>query len=312
MAKRTSYVCSVTPEQVALLRELLLTRGWDCGAAAHAFWRAALDKTTVVAYRSGKLTVQGKGTPDFVQFLLEPEILGQARFGYEEVLKERETPEMFAPHAGIDESGKGDYFGPLVVAAAYVDADMARRLLAHGVADSKTIRSTLRIMNLDEQVRQETGGRFSIVAVGPEAYNRLYGRFRNVNRLLAWGHAKALENLLDKVPDCPRAISDQFGRRDTVPAALQAKGRRIRLEQRPHAEADVAVAAASILARCEFVRRLDRLGKSVGRELPKGAGTTVDAVAAEVAANGGRDRLGTLAKLHFRTTEKALAAAAGG
>ena len=268
-----------------------------------------MGKAKVVAYKSGKLTVQGAGMPDFVQFILEPEILGEARFGYEHLLAETETPAMFTEHAGIDESGKGDYFGPLVIAAAFVDRAVARRLLTLGVADSKTIKSDKRIAELSELIRKETNGRFSIVAVGPVAYNRLYEKFRNVNRLLAWGHARSLENLLERTPACPRAVSDQFGSKRDVRNALMARGREIKLEQMPKAEADIAVAAASILARAEFVRRLAELGKAAETKLPKGAGKVVDAAAAALAARGGRELLGTVAKLHFRTTAKALAAA---
>jgi len=309
MAASTSYVGKISAEQAARFRQILAGKGWHMGDAPFAHWQARLDKTTVVAYQSGKVTVQGKGTADVVQFILEPEILGEARFGYEDVLAEVETPDMFAPHAGIDESGKGDYFGPLVIAAAFVDGESARRLRRLGVADSKTIGSPKRIQDLDQAIRRETGGRTSVVAIGPEAYNRLYRDFRNVNRLLAWGHARALENLLEKVPDCPRAISDQFGRKETVLRALMAKGRSIRLEQRTKAEADIAVAAASILARAEFVRRLDALGREAGVTLPKGASAAVVATATQLARRGGEPLLRRIAKLHFSTTARVLPAA---
>lgn len=306
MTQKTSYVCSITPEQAQCLRELLIPRGWEFGDAPYAHWKAGGPKVTVVAYQSGKLTVQGKGTAEFVQFILEPEILHEARFGYEDILAEQEKPEMFAPHAGIDESGKGDYFGPLVIAAAYVDESTARSLLKAGVADSKTIKSDRRINDLAEEIRKITRGRYDIVTVGPEAYNRLYSSFRNVNRLLAWGHAKALENLLEKVPDCPRAISDQFAKKRRVLEALQSRGEKIVLEQMPRAESDVAVAAASVLARAEFVLRLKKLGEAVSVHLPKGASAKVIEVASELGARGGRDMLRSVAKLHFKTTSHAL------
>lgn len=305
-AKRTRYVCTLTPAQIATLRELLELQGWRFSDLPYAYWRAQREKTTVVAYESGKVTVQGKGTPDLVQFVLEPRILGEARFGYEHLLAEQEKPEMFRPHIGIDESGKGDFFGPLVIAAVYVDRSSARTLLEGGVADSKTIRSAKRISSLNDLIRTETRGCFNIVSVGPSAYNRLYKTFGNVNRLLAWGHAKALENLLEKVSDCPRAISDQFGSKRDVERALQSRGRRIELIQTPKAESDIAVAAASILARDEFLRRLSSLSDATGRELPKGAGRPVDRVAAELASHGGRDALEPLAKMHFKTASKAL------
>ncbi|MCK5802528.1 MAG: ribonuclease HIII [Lentisphaeria bacterium] len=306
MATKTSYVNTLAAKQIEQLREILVAKGWVFADAPYAHWRAKLDKTSVVAYQSGKLTAQGRGTADFVQFILEPEVLGEVRFGYEHILAEQENPEMFEPHAGIDESGKGDYFGPLVIATAYVDGPTARTLLEAGVADSKTIKSDRKIRDLAEIIRRELCGRFSVVPVGPEAYNRLYSSFRNVNRLLAWGHAKSLENLLEKVPDCPRAISDQFGRKETVLRALQERGRKIELIQRTKAESDIAVAAASILARAEFVQRLEQLGHSAGVTLPKGAGTKVLETAREMASRGGRKALEPFAKMHFRTTYKAL------
>jgi ribonuclease HIII len=302
-----NYVCTITAAQAADLHELMSERGWVFDQLPYARWRGRLDKTTVVAYESGKLTVQGRETASFVQFLLEPEILKQARFGYENELAELENPEQFAPHAGIDESGKGDYFGPLVIACVYTDAASARALLQAGVADSKTIKSDKKIAALAELVQRECAERFSVVAIGPESYNRLYASFGNLNRLLAWGHGRALENVLEKVPDCPRALADQFAaNKNTVLRALGERGRRLRLEQRPRAEADVAVAAASILARAEFVRRLAQLGAELGMNLPKGASAAVLARAKAIAAQGGEAALGEVAKLHFKTTLEAL------
>jgi ribonuclease HIII len=237
---------------------------------------------------------------------LEPYILGEARYGYENVLAETENPEMFEPHAGIDESGKGDYFGPLVIACAYVEKETARRLLELGITDSKAIKSDKKIADLAEQTRDLLRGQFDIIAIGPQAYNRLYDKIGNVNRLLAWGHAQVLENLLEKVPTCPRAISDQFGRKETVIRALKERGRAIKLEQRTKAESDIAVAAASVLARHEFVRRLGFLGKDTGLALPKGASARVLECAKKIANEQGEEGLSHVAKLHFRTTRQAL------
>jgi ribonuclease HIII len=306
MPKPTGHVCTLTQAQIEQFRQALLERNWHFDEAPYAHWRARQDKTSVIAYQSGKVTIQGKGTPDVIQFVLEPYILGEARYGYENDLAEIENPRMFEPHAGIDESGKGDYFGPLVVAAAHVDTETARRLLEIGVTDSKAIKSDRRIADLAEQTRGLLRGQFALVAIGPQAYNRLYASFGNVNRLLAWGHAQALENLLERVPSCPRAISDQFGRKETVIRALKERGRGIKLEQRTKAESDIAVAAASVLARNEFVRKLGFIGKDVGLSLPKGAGAKVLECAKNIAEEQGEDGLAQVAKLHFRTTRQAL------
>jgi ribonuclease HIII len=205
---------------------------------------------------------------------------------------------------GIDESGKGDYFGPLVVAAVYVDTATEADLRLIEVRDSKKI-SDGRIFEMAPDIRQVC--RHSIVAIGPQRYNELYAKIKNLNRLLAWGHARALENLLQQV-DCTLAISDQFGDPQLIVNALQEKGKQIRLVQRIRAEADTAVAAASILARAEFLHRLKRLSDEVGMALPKGASPAVELAARMVVKKHGRERLGTVAKLHFKTTQSVLAA----
>ncbi len=259
----------------------------------------------IVLYLSGKLVVQGRGAADWVQFVLEPQVLGDIVSGYEE----ERHPEAFRPHMGIDESGKGDFFGPMVIAAAYVDADLARAFQRMKVRDSKTITSDRKALDMGRELRGMLGGRFALVTVGPRAYNRLYASMGNVNRLLAWGHARAIENLLDRVPDCGRAVADQFGPERQIRQALLKKGRRIALEQRPRAESDPAVAAASILARCGFLEALEGLGKQYGRPFPKGASAAVREAAVDLVRARGPGVLLETAKCHFRTADQVLAGA---
>lgn len=210
----------------------------------------------------------------------------------------------FIERIGIDESGKGDYFGPLVIAAVYVDATTQDELKLMEVRDSKKIADG-RILELAPDIK--TICPHSIIAIGTQKYNELYAKIKNLNRLLAWGHAKALENLLERGVTCERAISDQFGDKRLILNALQDKGRKILLEQRPKAESDLAVAAASILARAEFLIHLKRLSGEVGTTLPKGASSAVELAAKMIIKKHGRDRLGTVAKLHFKTTQAILA-----
>jgi len=200
---------------------------------------------------------------------------------------------------GIDESGKGDYFGPLVIAAVFVDATTQDELALMQVRDSKKI-SDGRILEMASDIKSICP--HSVIAIGPQKYNELYAKIRNLNRLLAWGHAKALETLLEQV-SCERAISDQFGDERLILNALQEKGRKIILEQRTKAESDLAVAAASILARAEFLIRLKRLSEEIGTTLPKGASPAVELAGKMVVKKQGQDRLGTVAKLHFKTTK---------
>lgn len=204
---------------------------------------------------------------------------------------------------GIDESGKGDYFGPLVIAAVFVDATTQRELALMQARDSKKL-SDGRVLEMAPDIKVICP--HSVIAIGPQKYNELYEKIRNLNRLLAWGHAKALENLLDRVT-CNRAIADQFGDERLILSALQEKGRKIELEQRTKAESDLAVAAASILARAEFLLRLKRLSGEVGTALPKGASQGVELAARMIIKKHGRERLGTVAKLHFKTTQAVLA-----
>ena len=145
----------------------------------------------------------------------------------------------------------------------------------------------------------------SIIAIGPQRYNELYAKIRNLNRLLAWGHAKALETLLEKV-SCGRAIADQFGDEQLILNALQGKGRTITLEQRHKAESDLAVAAASIVARAEFLVRLQRLSDEIGTTLPKGASPAVELAGRMIVKKHGEERLESVAKLHFKTTQAVL------
>ncbi|MSQ77029.1 MAG: ribonuclease HIII [Nitrospiraceae bacterium] len=202
---------------------------------------------------------------------------------------------------GIDESGKGDYFGPLVIAAAHVTPEIEPELRLMEVRDSKKI-SDGRVLEIARELRQVC--KHSIVTINPQKYNELYPKFRNLNRLLAWGHARALENLLEQV-DCPLAIADQFGDERFVLNALLEKGKKIQLVQRTKAEADLAVAAASILARAEFLLRLKRLSDEIGTTLPKGA-THVELAARMVVKKHGEAMLENVAKLHFKTTKSVL------
>lgn len=306
MADPTSYTAAVNDEQAQRLRELLQERGFEFKEKPYAVFSAALGKLNVTVYEKGpKVLVQGKETGDFVRFTLEPEILGEARLGYEEVLE----PEMYAPHFGVDESGKGDFFGPLVIAGAYVDADIARALREAGIMDSKRIGSDKRIRDLAAAIRAVPGMVREVIVVGPERYNEMHASFGNLNRLLAWGHAQVIENLLARRPECPRALSDQFANPKVLEKALRTKGKAIQIDQKTKAESDVAVAAASILAREAFIDWLRDKASEMALEadLPRGASALVRETAASLVAAHGKEILAALTKQHFRTTQDVLA-----
>ena len=298
----TMFTHKLTEAQVLRLRDMVTEKGFKLGPLEYGHFSARKGKCVLQMYLSGKLVVAGKEAREFVEFVLEPEILGEARLGYEKV----RNPEMYQPHFGIDESGKGDLFGPLVVAGVYVDEDTADRLVEIGVRDSKTITTDKKIGELAEEIRKTVRGGMEVVAIGPARYSELYKKFGNLNRMLAWAHGKVIANLHAKVPSCPRALSDQFANPRLIEGELRKQEVEIQLEQRTKAESDIAVAAASILARAEFVQALGRLSMEAGVELSKGAGAGVKKQATEIFAKQGRNGLAKLCKTHFRTFAEAV------
>lgn len=215
----------------------------------------------------------------------------------------KELP-VFDCHIGTDESGKGDYFGPLVIAGVCITKKQEELLATLGVRDSKS-NSDNKNKELAKKIEELLGKTcVSIVCISPERYNSLYDEIgRNLNKVLGWGHARVMENLLsDNL--CENAIADQFGDESIIKSALLAKGKSLNLIQSPKAERDIGVAAASILARARFLNELERLGKILGVTLSKGVNSTVESIAKNIYENGGLEKLKQFVKLHFQTTKK--------
>ena len=298
MPDPSSFTFKINPAQAEKLRKILEEKSFTFREVPYTLYGAQKQKLSVNAYTSGKLLVQGKGAKEFVEFTIEPEIVGEAKVGYDEV----HNPEMFQPHLGIDESGKGDFFGPLVIAGVFVDGNLPRQLLDLGVKDSKQITSDQKALDLADAIKELiTLDRFNVIVLTPEKYNELYVKFANLNRLLAWGHASVIENLLIRWPTCPRALSDKFAHESLIQRALKENGKKILLQQRTKAESDIAVAAASILARAAFLTRLKYLGEKIGITLPKGASAQVKAAAREIVKKHGPEALKSVCKFHFKT-----------
>jgi len=219
-------------------------------------------------------------------------------------LQNAAIPSLGFPIIGTDESGKGDYFGPLVSAGVYVDKNSASRLKSLGIRDSKLL-SDSKVLELSQKILNICKGQFSIIEISPEKYNDLYEQFqkekKNLNTLLAWGHAKAIEEILNKV-ECRLAIADQFADEKFIISKLQKKGRNLTLTQVHKAEQHIAVAAASVLARARFLMKLKRLSEDIGINLPKGASQGVTACAQQIVNERGKDMLKQIAKLHFKIT----------
>ena len=214
------------------------------------------------------------------------------------------TQSMTKNWIGTDESGKGDYYGPLVIAGVFCNLELEKELKALNVRDSKII-SDNKVKEMAERIKQIC--LHNLVVIGPEKYNQLYDKVRNLNKLLAWGHARVIENLLgssDTEPDY--VISDKFGDERYIERALMEKGKKVQLQQKVKAESDIAVAAASILARAEFLKRLRELSDKYNLNLPKGSSETIDQTGRKLVEKYGEEVLKYVAKLHFKNTARVL------
>lgn len=306
MPPKTSFTFKLDTAQQELLYGLLSTGNYKPITVPYTKIAVSAPswKCNVNLYTSGKCLIQGGGAEEFVVNIMEPMVLQKVTVGYEEVL----SPEAASPHMGIDESGKGDFFGPLVISAAYCNEELAKQLKEAGVKDSKVISTDKKALFIAARIRAILGpNRYTVVRVGNATYNKLYAKMHSVNRLLSWGHARCIENLLGTIPSCPKAISDQFGNKESVQRALMQKGRNIELVQRHRAEEDIAVAAASILAREGFLLSLQALEKQYGQPFPKGASPQVREAAKKLVEAKGPAVLIDTAKCHFKTLDAVLA-----
>ena len=334
--KKTSFTFELANDQQELLLGLMVSGNFRRREVPYSLYSIEGDKFNATLYEKEKhgkrkLCVQGSGAQDFVEFLLEPKGIVPVSLGYERVL----NPEAFGAHAGSDESGKGDYFGPLVVCCAYVDErivgemekftylDSQDRVRKLEVKDCKQM-SDRQVLTAGAKLRQLLGPTgYAVVKLGPAAYNRLYAKMKNINRMLAWAHGTAIEELLEKRPGCSRVVVDQFAPTElTIRRALKERGRRATVEQRHKAESDIAVAVASVIARELFVRACQEMGKEVfGAEghfgasseaqdkVPMGSSDPrVRELAEAMVRKNGPVWLMNHCKAHFQTTDKVLAA----
>ncbi len=298
MVSANTYSGRITEEDRSKLRRLLEGRGFNFFEMEHTVYAARSELLTVIVYKSGKIVVQGSGAENFVEeYLGVPNPFNkqkQRNLGWDR--------SHWTTWIGTDESGKGDYFGPLVIAAVVVDINDMDLLKGVGVKDSKRI-SDKEIKKLAALLKSQLPHK--IVIIGVERYNTLYKEIANVNEMLAWGHARAIEDILNK-RSCNFALTDQFGNQKLVERRLMEKGKKIELHQEPKAESDVAVAAASILARDEFLSGLRTLSVKFKMVFAKGAGKEVEKNAKRFVEKYGREKLNMVAKVHFRTTDKVL------
>ena len=319
--KKTSFTYELTEDQQEILLGLMVNGNFRRREVPYSLYSIEGDHFNATLYEKQKhgkrkLCIQGSKAEDFVLFQLEPLVLGAATLGYEKEL----SPELFAPHAGSDESGKGDYFGPLVVCCAYTDETLSDEMAKLGVRDCKQM-SDKAVLATGAKLRALLGpSGYAVVKLGPAAYNRLYSKIKNINRMLAWAHGTAIEELLTKRQTCGRVVVDQFApTEDTIRRALKERGKTAVVEQRHRAESDIAVAAASVIARELFLRSIADMTTEVfgpppadGSPAPKvPAGSSdprVRELAEEMVRRNGATWLMNHCKAHFQTTDKVLAA----
>ncbi len=303
--KLSTYTLKLDNGQLAGLRAICEGRGWERFEVAYARYAYKGPNVNVTAYESGKLVVAGKGTEEFVTMTLEAEVTGAPKLGYDEVLH----PDWFQSHAGLDESGKGDFFGPVIAATVIADPAAIRAWIEAGVKDSKKI-AEAQIVKLDKLIRGTPGAVAKTCFCGMPKYNELMGRpHANLNRLLAWQHATALEQALALKP-VSWGLLDQFSKEPLTQRELaRKKVAGFELRMRTKAEEDPVVAAASVVARAEYVRQMHALSLRFGAKLQKGAGPNVKQQADQIMAKFGVLALGQFAKLHFRTAYEVVSAA---
>jgi ribonuclease HIII len=225
-------------------------------------------------------------------------------FGEKLFVDETKSIDEPGEYIGTDESGKGDYFGPLVIAGVYVDKELTLKLRDIDVKDSKLI-SDSSIKILASKIKTVLKDKYEIIFISPEKYNKLHEKMANTNLILGWGHAKVLENVLKKC-EANEAISDRFGNEKLIRDSLQEKGRSVELHQITRAERYTAVAAASILAREAVINWFNSNSKKLGIDLPKGASEQVEETAKILIEKFGTDTFNKLVKLHFKSTKRVL------
>jgi len=206
------------------------------------------------------------------------------------------------PYIGTDESGKGDYFGPLVIAGVYLNPEAGKFLKALGVRDSKEL-TDYQIKQYTSEIKKMNEIIFDVVLISPEKYNQLYETMGNLNRLMGWAHARVIENLLGKC-DASEVISDKFGSEKLILDALQQRGRSINLTQVTKAEKFTAVAAASILARDAVVKWFYNQSRKYKLDIPKGSSSDVEDFAKRFLGKYGQEMTRKLVKLHFKTSNR--------
>ena len=246
-----------------------------------------------------------KGVKTLLQGNQESELFHQLNnlvFGKELFSDIKKSSDLdFDEYLGTDESGKGDFFGPLVVAGVYINKQNAKNILELGVKDSKLLNDNV-IMVLEAKLKKILGANYNIVTIYPEKYNDLYSSFNNLNKLLAWAHSKVIQNIATTL-NCKNVVSDKFGDEKLIKNELMKKNIDLNLVQVTKGERYLAVAAASVLARAKVIEWFDKKTKSLGIKIPKGGSNLATEAAISVANQYGNENLKKLIKFHFKNSK---------
>lgn len=309
---KTTFVATLSSDEMERLKVQMNEVGFDFGQAPYARFTAYKSGIHCTAYTSGKFVAQGKALLEFIEFTFEP-CLGRFSVAIPEVstspkISSEQAVYSKIAHIGQDEAGKGDLFGPLCVAAVFVEPKLFPKLETFGIRDTKLMRDGP-LRDIAKKIREHCPN--VVAAHVPDEYNRLYARFGNLNVLLAWAHADVCRQIVKKV-DCRNVLIDQFAAPYVLTRAFKsAQLEQIHLQQHVRAESDLAVAAAAILARDAFLQWLDEHGKKLRFSIPKGGGAPAKQAARDLLAQKRNGDLKSAAKWHFKTIAEVLSEQAG-
>lgn len=269
----------------------------------YAIFQAQEEDTVITLYESGKAMFQG--TSADVDAALWGTVLDNTKEKKEEQKKKDEKYHNCSS-VGSDEVGTGDYFGPIVVTAAYVKKEDVERLEKLGVGDSKKI--------TDEKIKKITPELIKIVKyrsmiLTNQEYNEKYTKDINMNKIKAILHNKVLYQLMtEEKPEVDYIVVDEFARENRyyeylngIPNIQRGITFMTKAEDK-----NLAVASASIISRYIFLKEFDKLCDSIHIPLPKGAGRDVDEIGEEVVEKYGEEKLKEIAKVNFKNTDRIL------
>ncbi len=287
-----NYTLEIDKKDINKLKKSLTKSGLNEVGVKSIYedFRYSGNNLTAILYKSGKFLIQGKTSEK-----LYKQIGGTVK---------SDSPDNFVPHIGSDEVGKGDYFGPMVVASCYVCEKDLARLKSLGVTDSKKmtdIKMSKLFIELSKIIEHE------YVVISPGEYDQQIKSTRNVAVLLARAHSKVLKSLADKISNSKKEIGkiviDQFSQsKARLLNELDPSLKKYEIEQKHHGESDIAVACASVFARAIFLDEWQKMEESYKFSFPKGASDIIGQAQVFV-DQFGFDELKKVAKVSFKTTK---------